>query len=337
MPTLEEIAKLSGVSRSTVSRVINNDPHVSDPTYKKVMAVVREFNYQPNIAARSLASGHTRVLGLVIPTGVSKLFTDPYFQILIQGVSSACNAHDYSVMLWLAEPEYERRMIKKILNNGLVDGVVVSSMVVDDVIVEALVESELPFMLIGRHPTVTDVNYVDVDNVASAKEIVTHLLRLGYTRVATITGPLNAISGVDRYEGYIEALSSRGIKIDTGLIVEGDFSEEGGYYAMRRLLSQSPQAVFVASDPMAMGAMRALHEAGLSIPEDVALVGFDDIPASARSNPPLTTIRQPVHMLGSVAVKTLIDLIEHPVADLHHIILPTQLVIRESCGVDLIS
>ncbi|MDY0020706.1 MAG: LacI family DNA-binding transcriptional regulator, partial [Anaerolineae bacterium] len=141
MPTLEEIAELSGVSRSTVSRVINNDPHVSKDTREQVMALVKELNYQPNAVARSLAAGHTRILGLVIPAGVTALFSDPYFPILIQGVTAACTARDHSVMLWLAEPEYERRTIRQVLHNGMVDGVIVSSMLIDDPIVKSLKEA----------------------------------------------------------------------------------------------------------------------------------------------------------------------------------------------------
>jgi LacI family transcriptional regulator len=140
---LEQIAKLSGVSRSTVSRVINNDPNVSVATREKVMQVVKRVNYTPNAAARGLAAGRTHVLGLVIPTGVAALFTDPYFPILIQGVSSACNAREYSVMLWLAEPEYERRQIRQIMYSGLVDGVIVSSMLLNDSLVQALFEGDL--------------------------------------------------------------------------------------------------------------------------------------------------------------------------------------------------
>ncbi len=329
---LEEIAKLSGVSRSTVSRVINNDPNVSQVTREKVQQVVKRVNYTPNAAARGLAAGCTHVIGLVIPMGVAALFTDPYFPILIQGVSSACNARDYSVMLWLAEPEYERRQIRQIMYSGLVDGVIVTSMLLNDSLVQALLDGNLPFMLIGRHPTATRVNYVDADNVSGAREAVTHLLRLGYTRVATITGPQNMIAGSDRLMGYQAALRDRAVKSDSSLIAEGDFTEAGGYRAMQQLLPRRPDAVFAASDVMTIGAMRALREAGLRVPEDVAMVGFDDVPQAARVEPPLTTVRQPIHRLGATAVDFLLDSIDHPNSPPRRIVLPTELVVRASCG-----
>jgi LacI family transcriptional regulator len=329
---LEEIAKISGVSRSTVSRVINNEPNVRERTRHKVMEVVRQLNYHPNAAARSLAAGRTRVLGLVIPMGVSALFTDPYFPILIQGISSTCNANDHSVMLWLAEPEYERRTIRQIMHSGLVDGVIVSSMLADDPLVQALSEGQLPFVLVGRHPTNSQISYVDVDNQNGAREAVAHLLRLGRHRVATITGPLNMIVGADRRDGYLAALRERGLIADPNLIVEGDFTEAGGYAAMRRLLPHKPEAVFAASDVMAQGALRAVREVGWRIPDDVALVGFDDMPFASRMEPALTTVRQPIHRLGSVAVETLISLIEEDNRQPRHVVLPTQLVMRQSCG-----
>ncbi len=169
---IEEIARLSGVSRSTVSRVINNDPNVRETTRERVWQVIRQADYQPNAAARSLASGRTRVLGLVIPYGVSSLFVDPYFPSLIQGIASATNALDHSVMLWLADPEYERRMIRQVMHSGLVDGVVVASSRMTDRVVEALLGGDLPFILVGRHPAHPGINYVDVDNLASARVAV---------------------------------------------------------------------------------------------------------------------------------------------------------------------
>ncbi|MER3515336.1 MAG: LacI family transcriptional regulator, partial [Chloroflexota bacterium] len=165
--------------------MINNHPHVRPETRQRVLDIARRLNYQPNAAARGLAAGRTRILGLVIPMGVSALFTDPYFPLLIQGVSSACSALDYSVMLWLAEPEYERRTIRQVLQSGLIDGVIVASMLMDDPLVEALLARGLPFILVGRHPTNERISYVDVDNQDAAREVVAHLLRLGYRRVAT--------------------------------------------------------------------------------------------------------------------------------------------------------
>ncbi len=329
---LEQIAKLSGVSRSTVSRVINNDPHVSGVTREKVTQVVKRVNYTPNAAARGLAAGRTHVLGLVIPMGVSALFTDPYFPILIQGVSSACNAREYSVMLWLAEPEYERRQIRQIMYSGLVDGVIVSSMLLNDSLVQALSDGDLPFMLIGRHPTNPHASYVDADNISGAREAVTHLLRLGRTRVATITGPQSMIAGADRLAGYLAALRDRAGVSDPNLIAEGDFTEAGGYRAMQQLLARRPDGVFAASDMMAIGALRALREAGLCVPEDVAIVGFDDLPQAARTEPPLTTVRQPVHRLGAMAVDSVLDLLDHQDSAPRRIVLPTELVVRASCG-----
>jgi LacI family transcriptional regulator len=332
-PTLIEISRLSGFSRSTVSRVINNDPHVEDKTRQRVQSVIRQLNYQPNAAARSLKFGRTHIIGLVIPTGVSSVFTDPYFPMLIRGISAACQAKGYSVMLWLAEPEFERRTINQMLRNGFIDGVIVSSMPVDESIVEALASSGLPFVLVGRPPTHPEINFVDVENERAAFEAVTHLLRQGRRRIATIAGPQNTIVGIDRKAGYQAALRARRLEPDPNLFLEGDFGEESGFIAMQRLLPHKPDAVFAASDAMAVGAMRAIREAGLSVPEDIAVIGFDDLPLAARTAPALTTVRQPIHQTGSQAAEILMDMIEHPDLDHnHHVILSAELVVRQSCG-----
>jgi LacI family transcriptional regulator len=330
--TLEEIARHAGVSRSTVSRVMNDHPNVDQGTRARVLSVAESLNYHPNMAARSLAAGRTQILGLAIPAGVSILFTDPYFPILIQGITSACNAQDHSLMLWLGEPEYERRTIRRMLRGGQLDGVILASALMDDAILEALVKVRLPFVLIGRHVVDDLVSYVDVDNRNSAYQMVTFLLRSGYERVATITGPRNMIAGADRLEGYVAALRERRVSHDPTLIVEGDFTEEGGYRAMRQLLPAAPDAVFAASDAMAIGALRAVREEGKRVPEDIAIAGFDDIPLASRTEPPLTTVRQPIQRMGAVAVDTLIDLITHPGTEPRRILLPTELVIRASTG-----
>ncbi|MDR3574480.1 MAG: LacI family DNA-binding transcriptional regulator [Anaerolineaceae bacterium] len=329
---IEEIARISGVSRSTVSRVLNEDARVRKETRLHVQEVINRLGFQPNAIARSLASGKSHILGLVIPVGVSALFGDPYFPLLIQGVSSACNARDYSVVLWLAEPEFERRMMREILHNGLVSGVIVASMVFNDPIVQALSDSNIPFILVGRHPDNKQVSYVDVDNLDSAREAVSHLLRLGRKRVATITGPQNMVVGIDRYQGYLQAIRRAHLPLDPNLVAEADFSDMGGYFGMQKLLPYHPDAVFAASDVMAVGAMRAIGEAGLHIPADIAVVGYDDIPLAAHTNPPLTTIRQPTLRTGLVSTELLIEMVEHPVSPPQRIVLPTELIIRSTCG-----
>ncbi len=329
--TLEDIARIAGVSRSTVSRVINGDEKVKAETRERVEAVIRELNFQPNLAARSLAAHHTGIIGVVIPAGVSQIFADPYFGILIQGASSACNSHDYSMMLWLAEPAYERRTIRQILHSGLVDGVLVSSMLIDDPIVQALYESKMPFILIGRHPRL-QVNYVDVDNIDGAQKATLHLLTQGRRRVATISGPHNMIAGIDRLQGYRNALEIYGIPYDPELVAEGDFSERSGYEAAQKLIPKHPDAMFIANDVMALGALRALRQARLRVPEDVAIVGYDDGPAANQFEPPLTTVYQPIHEMGLVAIETLLDIIHNPTQETRRVVMETRLIVRASCG-----
>lgn len=333
--TLEDIARLSSVSRSTVSRVINGDRYVSDRTRQKVMDVIQQIDFQPNLAARGLATGSTRVLGLVIPTPVSAIFTEPFFPLLIQGVSTACNACDYSVMLWLAEPEYERRTIRQILYSGLVDGVIISSAQTGDPIINSLADQKVPFIQVGRYPSGERFSYVDVDNRVSAYQAVMHLLRLGRKRIAHIAGPQNTVPGIERYHGYQDALRERSLPINPDMVIVGDFTEAGGYAAMQHLLPAKPDALFASSDAMALGAMRAAREAGLNLPRDLAVIGFDDIPQAIQSIPALTTMRQSIPRMGATAAETLIDMIENSPEPPRHLILPTELVIRESCGFNL--
>lgn len=329
--TLEDIARLSGVSRSTVSRVINADLNVKEDTRRKVQEIINNFNFQPNLAARRLATGRSNVIGVIIPAGVADVFTDPYFPQLLQGISALCNTRDYSVMLWLSEPEYEQRMISRILHNSLVDGVVVASILMNDPIIQLLIESKMPHILIGRHPT-EDVNYLDVDNLQAGRKATMHLVRLGYKRIATITGKKNQVAGYDRYLGYVKALQDSGMPVRPELVADGDFTEVSGYNAMQRLIMYRPDAVFIANDMMAYGAMRALREANLRIPEDVAIVGFDDIPASSKTVPPLTTVRQAIAPMGSKAADLLINMIESGTITMQKVIMDTELVVRESCG-----
>jgi len=334
-PTLEDVARLVGVSRSTVSRVINNHPNVRPEVRERVWKVIREVGYQPHAAARSLVTRRTQIIGMVIPEAVTTLFTDPFFPLLLRGATGACNAHQYQLMLSLFTAYANQQDIyRRVLRSGYLDGVVVASASLNDPLIPNLLRDGIPFVSVGRHPD-ERVNYVDVDNVGGARMAVEHLIRLGHQRIATITGPLDMVAGQDRLNGYRQALQARGIPVEEELIAEGDFTESGGMAAMQRLLPASPSAVFVASDTMAIGALKALRQAGRPVPQDIALVSFDDIPIASAIDPPLTTVRQPIERLGSMAIEVLLSVIEGPSEEgalVHRIVLPTELVIRASCG-----
>jgi LacI family transcriptional regulator len=331
--TLEDIAKQAGVSRSTASRVVNNDPNVSDAVRSKVQAVIFATGYHPHAAARSLASHRSWMIGLVLPRSVSNFFTDPYFPRLTQGIAQACNQHNYSLGLFLVDTkEDEQRIFPRISQKGLLDGILLQTAKMGDKLIDRLVCSDFPVVVAGRPFNADGISYIDVDNFNGAYHAVCHLIHLGYKRIGTITGLLDHTPGIDRKEGYQKALTEQGLQIDEELIVEGDFTESSGYQAMKQLLLLRPDAVFAASDTMAVGAIRAVRDAGLRVPEDIGFVGFDDLPVASLSDFNLTTVRQPIIQFGAKAVDTLIDLIENGIKPSRRIIMDTELVIRDSCG-----
>ncbi|MDX9865630.1 MAG: LacI family DNA-binding transcriptional regulator [Anaerolineaceae bacterium] len=332
--TLEDIAAQAGVSRATVSRVVNNQANVSEKTRQRVLDVIAETNFRPNAAARALASQRSRTIGLVLPLSVSNFFTDPYYPFLTKGIAQACNQNNYTLAFFLvSNKDDEDNMYPRIARKGFLDGVVVQSgHHGDQRIIGNMIDMQIPMVVIGRPFRSDNITYVDIDNANAAYHAVSHLIRLGRKRIATVTGPLDSTAGLDRLEGYRRALSERNLPYDDNLVVEGDFTETGGYYAMQKILSHRFDAVFTASDVMAMGAMRALNDAKLTIPGDVALVSFDDLPLASYSSIPLTTVRQPVVQSGIYTIETLIDIIEHGIKEPRHIIMDTELIIRDSCG-----
>ena len=333
--TLEDVARQAGVSRSTVSRVVNDHPNVRPDVRRRVLEVIQSTGYHPNEAARTLASQRSRTIGLILPHSVSFFFTDPYYPHLTKGIAQGCNHNDYTLALFLVGSlEDEEKIFPRVSRKGLLDGVIVQSgHHGDQGIIGRMVDANIPLVVVGRPFRSDNVSYIDVDNVNAAYNAVSHLVRAGRRRIATITGPTTSTVGIDRKMGYQRALIDRGRKIDEALIKEGDFTEAGGYYAMQQLLPVKPDAVFAASDIMAYGAMRAAKDAGCRIPEDIAFVGFDDLPVATHSSIQLTTMRQPVVQFGASALDILIDLIENGINPPRHIILGTELVIRESCGV----
>ena len=259
--TLVDIAKQAGVSRSTVSRVVNSDPNVSDAVRSKVQEVITSTGYHPHAAARSLASHRSWMIGLVLPRTVSSFFTDPYFPRLTQGVAQACNQHNYTLGLFLLDSkEDEKRILPRISRRDLLDGILLQSGNLEDELIDRLVSSDVPVMVVGRPFKTKGISYIDIDNVAAARKAVSYLIELGYQRIGIITGSMNSTAGIDRMEGYVKAITEHGWKIDQQLIAEGDFTEQSGYQAMQKLLPVQPEAIFAASDTMAIGAIRAVRE-----------------------------------------------------------------------------
>lgn len=215
------------------------------------------------------------------------------------------------------------------------DGIILQSGQLGDPLFDRLVASNIPLVIAGRPLNAQGVSYIDVDNVASAITAVNHMIGLGYQRIGAISGPFNNIVTQDRRDGYIKALAEANLPIEEGLISEGDYTEQGGYHAMQRLLSQNPRAVFAFSDVMAVGAIRAVRDAGLRVPEDVAFIGFDDLPMDSIQSYQLTTIRQPVIQFGMKAVEMLIDLVQNGEKPARRLIMGTELIIRSTCGASL--
>jgi LacI family transcriptional regulator len=328
--TLEDIGRLAGVSRSTVSRVINDQASVRPDVRERVQEVIRRTGYTPNAAARSLVSGRTGLVGLVIPSRVHSLFQDPYFGKLIQGITAACNRSGVSLTLFLLQNESEEEALyPRVANPGFLDGLILTATRMRDPLLGRMAFSDMPIVVVGR-PDVEGVSYVDVDNYDGARQVASFLCGSGYRRIGLIGAPTDTTAGLDRLSGFVEGLAACGLALDPRLRVDGDYSAASGYEAMHRLLEQRPDAVFAASDTMAMGALRALREAGIDVPGEMGLVGFDGSPASATSNPPLTTVLQRVTETGARAVEVLNELVagteRAPIVDKQ----PVELIVRES-------
>lgn len=310
-PTLETVAALAGVSRSTVSRVINGSPKVTPEALAAVNKAIEHLGYVPNRAARSLASRRTQAIALVIPENTARFFADPYFATVIQGAAMKLAETDYTLTLLIASetaPEKSRRY----LQGGNVDGALILSHHSDDRSYVALSRT-LPVVFGGRperHDDGPVPVYVDVDNTAAAAEVTSLLISSGRRRIATIAGPTDMTAGLDRLEGFTSALTAAGLPVD--LVEHGDFSPESGAAAMTRLLARddSIDGLFVASAQMADGAMSVLRDHGLSVPKDVGLVTFDDDYFAQRATPPLTTVDQNETAVGRKMSELLIRLIE---------------------------
>ncbi|MBW5423570.1 substrate-binding domain-containing protein, partial [Streptomyces sp. BG9H] len=309
-PTLEAVAARAGVSRATVSRVVNGDPGVREELAGKVRHAVDELGYVPNRAARSLVTRRHDAVAVVIAEPETRVFADPFFALQLRGISKELTARDVQLVLLLTEGRDDHERVGRYLAGGHVDGALVFSLHLDDPLPGIIRRAGVPTVFGGRPgwdaaSGERSAPYVDCDNRGGAREAVRHLVGLGRGRVAHITGPLDQTSAVDRLDGFRDVL----VDVDPRLIAEGDFTPAGGERAMRELLDRVPEldAVFAANDLSAAGALRVLRERGRRVPDDVAVVGFDDmLPVAEQAEPPLTTVRQDIEEMGRLMARLLL-------------------------------
>ena len=329
-PTIYTVAENAGVSIATVSRVLNGTARVNAQTRARVLRAMDELGYQPNASARGLAANTTKTIALVFPK-----LSGPFFSVLIRGAEIAATESDYHLLIYGASGERlgaENQTLGMLTTK--VDGLILASSGISRCYLRDLRRQNLPVVVLGEDPSDIPADTIQPDNVGGAVKMVTHLIEHGYSCIAMINGPATRTHAIDRERGYRKALQDHGLPCYDELIIAGAFSEHSGYTAMQQLLQQNtfPEAVFAASDQMAIGAMAAIHEKGLRIPEDIALVGFDDIETARYTHPPLTTVHQDMLGQGQLAVRMLLDRINGLDSAVETKILPTTLVIRQSCG-----
>ncbi|MCX7946907.1 MAG: LacI family transcriptional regulator [Hydrogenophilus sp.] len=330
MTTIREVAVRAGVSPSTVSHIINNTRFVAPETRERVLAAMAELNYRPNVLARSLRRGETRTLGLILPDSAN-----PFFAEVARAIEDAAFRAGYNVILGNTENDLAREQVYvDVFVQKQVDGLIFVATGDQSPSLEELLRLELPVVVVDRQLPGLHVDSVLTDNLQGGLMATRYLLSRGYRRIGCITGPSHLTPSAERVVGYRQALLEAGVAIDESLIRRGDFHPHSGYALTHELLrlAQPPAALFVCNDMMALGALRALAEAGLRVPADCAVVGFDDIELASYAHPPLTTIRQDKGALAETAVQFLVERIANPSLPARTHIVATSLVERQSGG-----
>ncbi|GAA4244830.1 LacI family DNA-binding transcriptional regulator [Dactylosporangium darangshiense] len=327
-PTLDQVAERAGVSRTAASRVINNAPNVSRATRDAVERAIRDLGYHPNRTARALATSRTDTVALAISGERPEIFADPFFAQVIVGVSEAIEETDLHLMLCLATSVRGQTRLRHLLDRRGVDGMMVMALRGDDPLARIAEQSGLPTVFGGRPLRGEPHWFVDADNAGGARLAVEHLIAQGRRRIVMINGQTDTNVNDTRRRGYLEALTLAGLA--SAGTADGDFTEPSGHAATAALLAGRPDldAVFAANDNMAAGALRALREAGRRVPDDVAVIGFDDLAIAEQTDPPLTTVHQPVRALGRELARMLVLALagREPTP----LLLPTRLVVRGS-------
>jgi DNA-binding LacI/PurR family transcriptional regulator len=333
--TTHDIAREAGVSRTTVSHILNNHPGImlSLKTRKRVLAAARKLGYVPNSAAQMLVTGRSRTIGLILPRP-DLISVDVFVPMMMVGINEACRARGYRLLMEAIQDPADADAYLDLAKSKRIDGLIVINPRKGDAALRKVIESKFPVLIFGSAGHPQENSIATQDGEASCRA-TTHLISLGHERIAHISyAPLVYLPARKRLEGYRAALKRANLPFHRKLFAEGDFSCESGYRAMRQILALNcyPTALFAGNDTLAMGAMKALGEAGLSIPKDFAVVGYDDIPTAAFTCPPLTTIRSHAFEQGKLLGEAAIALVDGQEIGSQQDVLPLELIIRASCG-----
>jgi LacI family transcriptional regulator len=336
LPTLEDVARLSGTSRSTVSRVINNQGGVSDNARERILSAIDTLNYQPNRLARGLVTGQNQCLGVIVPRALTQVHSDPFFTPIMDSVYHVAHDAGLSIMLWIIETEAEGVWLDDHLSQTKqIDGVIMVPSLSSAYLFRRLGDYGLPCVTIGRFHDQQD-NFIDIDNEGAAIAATEHLVALGYKRIATLTGRLDSNASRDRLLGMKRALTKANMAISNEWIIDCKFEEALAYHATAKLIKKKCDAIFCMNDSMAIGAIRAIQESGRRVPEHIGVIGFDDVPRSRAVQPALTTVRQPLYGFGEEAAKLLLEIMQAGPRNRDsirpYVLLPTELIVRDSCG-----
>jgi len=329
--TIKDVARLAKVSPSTVSRVIAGSSRISPETQARVREAMKALNYYPNANARSLVRRSSNAVGVIIARPAEQAFANPFFPEVLRGIAAELHRHGYDLVLSMtATPEEEQQACLRLLRQQRVDGVILTSSRIRDTLLDKLAAEQFPFVLIGRADQGQAISWVNNDNVAVGEMAVEHLVGRGHQRIAIINGPAELTVSVDRGQGFRQAMARYKLPLPPEYEAEGQFTKEGGYRAMVGLLSlpEPPTAVFCTDDAMAVGALMVLKERGLT--RKVAVMGVNDDPLTALLDPPLSTVRIPIFELGMAAANLLLESLKHGVTGPRQVVLPSQLVVRES-------
>ena len=337
--TSQDVADQVGVSRTTVSLVLNKVPgsQISEDTRRRVIQASAELGYVPDAAARALASRRAQIIGLVLARGPHHLASDAFITQILDGLIDVVRHNGMRLLTDIVEPHHQEGTYLDLVRAKRIDGIILSGPRFDDDALQALEEDGFPTVIMGQLPE-TALYSVDIDNYAAARIAVAHLVNLGHSRIACITNASTTYTAAaERLRGYRNALESAGLHYHEGLVRFGDFDPQSGYEQMKSLLEIKPRptAVFVVSDVVAFGAMAVTRESGLAIPDDIAIVGFDDVPFARFVDPPLTTVNLPATELARKSCEVLLQLIRKDFPDEKQLLLDTHLVVRQSCGASL--